>query len=106
MQHPIQQRGRSRQRQWPGCGTPGPDTPPPAFSTSLGMAQAAAAEGMGETLDRGQGQQLSAGGFVYLPGGMPHSVWTTAEPAEVQVTGTGPFGLNYANPADDPGCAQ
>lgn len=61
---------------------------------------------MGPTLDKHRGDQLGRGGFVYLPGGMPHSVWTTAEPAEVQVTGTGPFGLNYVNPADDPSRAQ
>lgn len=61
---------------------------------------------MGPTLERSRGQQLAAGGFVYLPGAMPHSVWTTAEPAEVQVTGTGPFGLNYINPTEDPSRPQ
>ena len=61
---------------------------------------------MGPALDKHGGDQLGVGGFVYLPGGMPHSVWTTAAPAEVQVTGTGPFGLNYVNPADDPSRAQ
>jgi quercetin dioxygenase-like cupin family protein len=58
--------------------------------------------GMGEKLDKAQGQKLTHGGFVYLPGGMPHSVWTTQAASIVQVTGTGPFGLNYVNPADDP----
>ena len=42
------------------------------------------------------------GGFVYLPANMPHSVWTADTEFIVQVTGTGPFGLNYVNPADDP----
>ena len=28
--------------------------------------------------------------------------WTTDEPVELQVNGSGPFGLNYINPADDP----
>lgn len=57
---------------------------------------------MGVKLDKGRGEQLTIGGFVYLPGEMPHSLWTTAEAAELQVTGTGPFGLNYVNPSDDP----
>ena len=56
----------------------------------------------GETMDKARGKQVAAGGFVYLPGNMPHSLWTTTEPAEIQVTGTGPFGLHYINPADDP----
>jgi quercetin dioxygenase-like cupin family protein len=62
--------------------------------------------GMGEKLEQSQGKQLSGGGFVYLPGEMPHSVWTTTEPSEIQVTGTGPFGLHYVNPADDPSKLQ
>ncbi len=37
---------------------------------------------------------------------MPHSVWAAAEPAEVRVTGTGPFVLNGLAPADGPGPAQ
>ncbi|RAI57970.1 cupin domain-containing protein [Roseicella frigidaeris] len=62
--------------------------------------------GMGETLDRQHGERLAPGGFVFLPGMMPHSVWTTSAEAIVQVTGTGPFGLLYVNPADDPSKAR
>jgi len=57
---------------------------------------------MGKTLVRGRGKTMNAAGFVFLPGNTPHSLWTNAHPAEIQVTGTGPFGLNYINPADDP----
>ncbi|MCJ2057866.1 cupin domain-containing protein [Methylobacterium sp. J-048] len=56
----------------------------------------------GRTLDKAKGAALKAGGFVYLPEDMPHSLWTTDEPVELQVNGSGPFGLNYINPADDP----
>ena len=45
---------------------------------------------------------MNPGGFVYLPGGTPHYVWTTGTDSVVQVTGTGPFGLIYVNPEDDP----
>ncbi len=57
---------------------------------------------MGATLDKARGDLMQAGGFVYLPANMPHSVWTADTESIVQVTGTGPFGLNYVNPADDP----
>lgn len=62
--------------------------------------------GMGETLDKARGDRMGPGGFVYLPGMMPHSVWTAANEATVQVTGTGPFGLIYVNPEDDPSKAR
>ncbi|MBV9115730.1 MAG: cupin domain-containing protein [Acetobacteraceae bacterium] len=58
--------------------------------------------GMGETVDKAHGHKLEQGGFVYLPGGSPHSVWTAGSESVVQVTGTGPFGLSYVNPEDDP----
>ena len=77
-----------------------------ATAENLTVLSGSIVHDMGGTLDQGRGQQMAAGGFVYLPGGMPHSVWTTAEPAEVQVTGTGPFGLSYINPADDPSRMQ
>ena len=56
----------------------------------------------GRTLDKTAGQELRAGGFVFLPKDMPHSLWTTDQPVELQVNGSGPFGLTYINPADDP----
>lgn len=62
--------------------------------------------GMGERLDKENGERLVPGGFVYLPAMMPHSVWTRASETIVQVTGTGPFGLLYVNPADDPSKAR
>lgn len=60
----------------------------------------------GATLVRADGTELKAGGFVYLPEGMPHSLWTTDGQAVIQVSGTGPFGLQYVNPADDPSRKQ
>lgn len=56
----------------------------------------------GTTIDKAAGQLLKAGGFVFLPKDMPHALWTAAEPVELQVNGSGPFGLNYVNPAEDP----
>lgn len=56
----------------------------------------------GKTVDKSAGSELKTGGFVFLPEDMPHYLWTTGEPVELQVNGSGPFGLNYINPADDP----
>ena len=58
--------------------------------------------GMGETVDKASGQQMKPGGFVYLPAETPHYVWTAETESVVQVTGTGPFGLIYVNPMDNP----
>lgn len=57
---------------------------------------------MGERIDKGRGKSFQKGAFLYLPAKMPHSLWTTNEPAVIQVSGTGPFGLDYINPSDDP----
>lgn len=60
---------------------------------------------MGDTLDRKKGERLAQGGFVYLPTGLSHSVWTESG-ATVQVNGTAPFTLIYVNPQDDPSKAR
>lgn len=60
---------------------------------------------MGDKMDKSKGEEVTAGGFVYLPGGMNHYVWNTTETV-VQVTGAGPFALVYVNPADDPSKSQ
>lgn len=60
----------------------------------------------GKTVDKSKGEPLKAGGFVYLPEAMPHSLWTTDEEVVLQVNGSGPFGVDYLNPADDPSRAQ
>lgn len=57
---------------------------------------------MGEKFDRAAGVKMGRGDFVYLAADTAHSAWTGDEPAEVQITGTGPFTLKYVNPADDP----
>lgn len=61
---------------------------------------------MGEKIVESRGEPFREGGFLYLPAHMPHSLWTKDQPAVIQVNGTGPFGLNYINPADDPSKAR
>ena len=57
--------------------------------------------GMGETADHSKAQPLPAGSFFALSPGMAHYV-VADEEAVVQVNSTGPWGLTYVNPKDDP----
>ncbi len=87
-----------------------PDTVVPlhrhATAENLTVLSGDAYHSMGEMLDKGHGERLEQGGFVFLPGMIPHSVWTAGAGAVVQVTGTGPFGPIYANPEDNPAKAR
>lgn len=57
--------------------------------------------GMGETFDQSAMKDLSAGGYTAIPAEMRHSFMAKTA-ATIQVHGTGPFAVNYVNPADDP----
>ncbi|UWU17197.1 cupin domain-containing protein (plasmid) [Rhizobium sullae] len=61
--------------------------------------------GMGETADRKAAKALPAGSFFALPPGMAHFVYFDEETV-VQITTTGPWGIKYVNPADDPQKSQ
>lgn len=57
--------------------------------------------GMGDKFDQAATRELAPGGFAMMPAGMKHFAWMKGETV-VQVHGTGPFQINYVNPADDP----
>jgi quercetin dioxygenase-like cupin family protein len=57
--------------------------------------------GMGEKLDKSS-QMLGVGAFLANPAKHAHYVWTGGQPAIIQVQYTGPGGIDYINPADDP----
>jgi anti-sigma factor ChrR (cupin superfamily) len=59
------------------------------------------AVGMGEKFDPTAMKTLPAGGFARMPAEMRHFAMAKTA-TTVQVHGTGPFALNYVNPADDP----
>jgi quercetin dioxygenase-like cupin family protein len=61
--------------------------------------------GMGDKLDESRAQKLSAGSFVDLPANMNHFAFATSD-SVVQINSTGPFAINYVNPADDPSKSQ
>lgn len=57
--------------------------------------------GMGETASEDEGQVLPAGSFFALEPGMAHYAFAD-EDTVIQLNSTGPWALNYVNPADDP----
>jgi quercetin dioxygenase-like cupin family protein len=57
--------------------------------------------GMGEKFEA-KGELLQPGGLFALPAKHAHYVWTTNEETIVQVQFTGPGGIDFINPADDP----
>jgi len=57
--------------------------------------------GQGQQFDRGKAQALPAGGIAIMQPKTPHFAWTSGETI-VQLHGTGPWGVTYVNPADDP----
>jgi quercetin dioxygenase-like cupin family protein len=58
--------------------------------------------GLGEKMDRSKAHALKAGGYHYLPAKTNHYAYTGKTPAIIQVSGEGPFDINWINPADDP----
>ena len=57
--------------------------------------------GMGGTFDEKGGTALPAGSYARLPAGMKHFAWAKGETV-IQVTGQGPWIINYVNADDDP----
>lgn len=57
--------------------------------------------GMGDKLDPQKTKALGAGSLVVMPPKMNHFVWTKEETV-IQLNVTGPWGITYVNPADDP----
>lgn len=57
--------------------------------------------GLGDKLDMQKSMPVVAGGMMILQPKTPHFAWTSEETV-VQLHGTGPWGVTYVNPADDP----
>ncbi len=57
--------------------------------------------GMGEKFNRAAGTPVRAGDMMVMHPGTPHYAWTEGETV-VQLHGTGPWGVTYINPNDDP----
>ena len=57
--------------------------------------------GSGDTFDSSKTHPVTVGGMTIMPAKSSHFVWTTGETV-VQLHGTGPWGITYVNPSDDP----
>lgn len=58
--------------------------------------------GIGETFEPAKARAYPAGGVTMMPTGMPMFAFTGDDGAIIQIHGTGPWGINYLNPAEDP----
>ena len=68
---------------------------------NLTILSGTVAVGMGDTWDDAKLENASVGGYVGLPAQMKH-FFVARTASTFQVHGTGPFVVNYVNPADDP----
>jgi len=57
--------------------------------------------GLGDKMDTAHAHALKAGGYHFLPGKTNHYAFTKSTTV-IQVSGEGPFDINWLNPADDP----
>ena len=57
--------------------------------------------GMGEAADQSKAEPLPAGSFFAFAPGMAHYAYADGDTV-VQLNSTGPWGLTYVNPKDDP----
>jgi len=57
--------------------------------------------GLGEKMDAMHAHALKAGGYHFLPAKTNHYAFTKSMTV-IQVSGEGPFDINWLNPADDP----
>ena len=57
--------------------------------------------GMGAKFDARASQAVEPGGIMIMHPGTAHYAWTEVETV-VQLHGTGPWGVTYLNPAEDP----
>ena len=77
---------------------------PPHFHTkdeNLTILSGALYLGMGDSLDKKAAHALKVGGFHHMPGKVHHYALTKTATV-IQISGDGPFDINYLNPADDP----
>ena len=52
--------------------------------------------------DLEKGVMLKPGSLLVLPPNHIHRVWTTDQEVVIQLNFTGPFGITFINPDDDP----
>lgn len=71
------------------------------FAEVITVVKGRLANGIGEKFDREKVDLLDTGSSFILPANLPHYLWNDEETI-VLLTATGPFGVKYVNPEDDP----
>ena len=72
------------------------------FAEMITVLSGKLGNGMGETFDAKKGDILSAGSSFALPANHPHYVWTEDEETLITLVATGPWGITYTDPKEDP----
>lgn len=72
------------------------------FTEVITVLSGKVGNGMGEKFDAQKGDVLAAGASFALPADHTHYVWTGDEEAVVELIATGPWGITYTDPKDDP----
>ena len=57
---------------------------------------------IGDKFDTGKAKEYKLGDAFVVPSGMPMYGYTKNQEAVLQIHGTGPWGISFLNPADDP----
>jgi len=71
------------------------------FAEVVTVVKGRIANGIGETFDREKAELLETGSSFVLPANLAHFLWNDEETI-VLLTATGPWGVYYVNPKDDP----
>jgi hypothetical protein len=58
--------------------------------------------GIGDKFDAAKAKAYPVGGVAVMPPGMAMFAYTGAEETVIQIHGSGPWGIKYLNPGDDP----
>lgn len=72
------------------------------FAEVITVLKGKLGNGMGKKFDKSKGEVLGGGASFTLPAGHTHFVWTTDEETIVQLIATGPWGITYTDPKEDP----
>ena len=70
------------------------------FSEVITLLSGTCWNGMGDDMEKGV--MLKPGSRLVLPANHTHRTWTTDEEVILQIYFTGPGGITFINPADDP----
>lgn len=58
--------------------------------------------GVGDSFERDKAEALPEGSLVVMDAGVVMFGYTGEEPTVIQINGTGPWGIDYVDPEDDP----